>query len=89
MKICWNVGKLTVFIAGIFFREAENLLRRFTDDISPMKITAEYARVRQNVPRLPSSDLDFLNDAQKTNDQNELVRNVLELNKRYRIEKIE
>lgn len=58
------------------------MLRRFSGD-NPLKITVEYARTRQAVPRL-THDLDFLNDGPKpADDPNKPMRNTLELSKRY------
>lgn len=61
-------------------------MRSINDDVGHLRIIAEHARIRQPVPRLPSSDLDFLHNRPVVDDSKEPIRNVLELSNRYEID---
>lgn len=78
-----NNQSLWLKISILNYRDAANLLRRLRDDIEPLKITAEYARIQPICPRLTSHDLDFLNDRPAIDDSEKPIRNVLELSKRF------
>lgn len=64
------------------FRDAENMIRRFNDDVS-LHISVEYARKREHIS---SSRFDYnMLDSEPLSQQNadEPLRNVLELSKRF------